>query len=103
MRYIKFRPDPEILGAADLLVHAIRVYDMAGTIAAENRDFEKLLIVGDKINDVSDRLIAMSLHEAAQQEEHIIGEEYGKSNGEFGFTVPAPPTPSDGGCGEESE
>lgn len=103
MRYLKFRPDPELLGAADLLVHAIRVYDMAGSIAAEKEDFEKLLIVGDKIQDTSDRLIALSLHEANLQQEELGEDKIVSTNGEFGFTVPQPSTPSDGSSGEESE
>lgn len=96
MKYIKFRFDAEVIGAGDLLVHAIRAYDLAGTIAAENRDYPKLLEVGDKIRECSDRLIALTMTEEMEGNIEDV-----RSNGEFGFTIPKPPSPSDGDCGEE--
>lgn len=100
MRYNKFKVYDEI-GVADLLVHAVRAYDLAGTIAAYHEDFDRLLVVGDKIKDASDLLFAMSVAEQGLEERMI--EENGSTNGEFGFTVPKPPTEGDSECGTKGK
>ena len=96
--YRKFeskKPD-KALGAADILVHAVSVLDIVGTIAAEREDIKTLIKVYQHMLDASDRIMTLALSENEKDEE-VIDERLNK-HGEFGFS----PQPSQGESGIEA-
>ena len=83
--YRKFeskKPD-KALGAADILVHAVSVLDIVGTIAAEREDIKTLIKVYQHMLDASDRIMTLAISEN-DKDEDIIDERHNK-RGEFGF------------------
>lgn len=80
MKHKKFKIKEE-LAATDLLMHAISVYDLAATLAAQDNNIELILAAGDKITEASDRLIALAL-----QTEEEENNERTEPTRKFGFT-----------------
>jgi hypothetical protein len=85
--YKKFenkKPD-KALGAADILVHAVSVLDVAGSIAAEQGDIKTLIKIYMHMLDASDRIMTLAISEQENQEEDFIDDHHNE-HGEFGFT-----------------
>ena len=83
-KYRKF--ETEELGSADILLHALQLYDQAGRIAHDQKDFDKLLIVGDRMLEASGQLIAISINQPVEGEQDVR-----LDRGQFGFSPGSAP------------
>lgn len=98
-RYKKFRLVDEYIDAGQALVHTIHILDLAGEMANEVKDFDRLLQVAEQMQKVSECLIALAIETAEEEQEDE--KEIVRTNGDFGF---APKSPQDyGSCEPEDE